>query len=265
MHPSLPAAPLTPQNVVLTSPLEPADWPEDIRNNNKYTLERRFPPTTFQPLPAALVPLTYVPPVREIVERARTAVPATTVRRERHRRWEEAWKRARVPLVLPPNELGIGTGWESLGVVESLRRLAGLEDPPRAPPPPSRAVAGSNYPQPPPLSPRTLPTFAALPRSLQAAFPRQPVTGRVRDPYPRPPRAHTRDQPKKWSDPMPLTARVLRRLYARLWNDLVWVRVLKAPDQGWKASSYELAFGVLKVHKAPRKFGRASSDDLEWI
>ncbi|KAL1405097.1 hypothetical protein Q8F55_008720 [Vanrija albida] len=253
------------KNVTLTSPLAPSDWPEEAQRNSKYALERRFPPSTHQPLPGALKPLTYIPPLRIIPDRARIAVPRSEVRREQRRQWEEGWKRARVPLAIPPNDLGVSTGWENLGVVEALRQLAGVGQTPRVPPPPSRGDSAASPPPPPEVVPTRLPTFTALPRSLQAAFPRRPVTGRVPDPYPRPPKRHTRDQPKKWADPMPLTPRVLRRAYGRIWDSSCWIQPPKTEGEAWKVSDYHGAFGGRKPHKATLTWSRASSADLEWL
>lgn len=179
------------------------------------------PPVTIEgkpALPDPLLPL--APPVvtaPATSPRARKSMPDTARRKASLREYQRNWGGVEVPLTL----LGSGpkTGWEDLGVVDSLRVLAGLD--------PINTSRQRN----------ALSTFNIMPAKLQRIFPVKLRPSSVPQYAPPPPRA-TRQNPRKWSNPHTLTPRMLRRTYRRLWDRLPWV-TQSAVTGEWASCSYE--------------------------
>lgn len=240
----------------MSSPL-PADvWPTIV--TDKEPLPRtRFPPSILQPLPAPLRPLRNpVGNIKPPQPRARTPTPKTALRREAKAEWEREWESFAVPLILPLNEAGSCTGWEDTTVVPGLMHLAGISQ-------------GTD-------SSAELPSLDRLPPSLRAVFPSRSPKGSPKEPYPRPPRQHTRETPNTWGYPRALSPRLLRRLYRRFWDDLQWVRPRVAkPDEThptngqtelvWVKCPYEEIFGAQPLSREGARWSLVREEDMQWV
>lgn len=210
-------------------------------------------PTSERGLPAPLLPLKPVPIKPNIAPSARLRpLPAVDLRKAAKKKSDRDWQEVQVPLVLPPSHEGWRTGWEDLGVVESLRMLAGLDEvtdgrnssgsniqPGLAESTPARA---SPFPPPLPLA-RHLPSFSSLPPHIRLLLPhrRLPPIPRLQA-HPSPPAAHTRPNPRTWGPVRAFRPRLIRRAYKRLWESLTWARPVLAQREGgekWKKVSWE--------------------------
>lgn len=262
--------------MTLSAPLPKEDWPEAVLAKNPNP-ETRYPPMQLQPLPPSLRPLMRKYVNEPAFPRARTKIPPVVLRRAALKEWEWGWANVSVPLILGPNEDGAGTGWEKMGVVETFRQMAGLEDPPSTLPLPRRqrrALAARAVEDRPPAdhpveqSPAedqpaqptpsqcapawttrgaALPSFKNLPGGLQRAFPKRPPSAYRSPPhFPRPRASLTRDQPNTWSHARDMTPRLVRRIYKQAWDRLEWVAHYPYKQKssgivgGWRKSEWEM-------------------------
>lgn len=239
--------------MTLSMPVPKEEWPAFALEKDQDP-QSRFPPVTYQPIPAALRPLARYEPTPIPTVRARTNVPLVMQKRGEKNAWEFCWKRIYAPLILPPQagEVQGRTGWEGMGVVESLRILAGAGEV-HQPPPPRRSglpvVQNKRDP---------LPTLSHLPASLRACFPKRPVK-HVKLDYPRPRPASTRQNPKTWGNPTSLTPRLLRRMYAHLWQNLPWVM---QKNGKWTKCSYAELAGESRPHHV---VAEATEEEMKWL
>ena len=122
------------------------------------------------------------------------------------------------------------TGWEGKGIVEALQALSGLREVPH------HQAMVHDIDQVGLLRGRDLPTFPNLSPILQRIFPFKLRPTLREPPFPRPPSGMTRSNPGTWHHPVRLDARLRRRVYARFWESLVWVR---QGDKGWVKCTHQ--------------------------
>lgn len=145
-----------------------------------------------------------------------------------------------------PSGSGIKTGWEDLGVLDSLRVLAGFHE--------SKTVY-QKFRMPERVEEdeitedrrvvirhHQLETFGHLPKILRAIFPTKLRPTRRESPYPVPPPSHVRETPGRWSRPREVTPRLIRRAYQRLFESLNWVRPVYLESGGTKAGRVETSW-----------------------
>ena len=157
-----------------------------------------------------------------------------------------------------PYGSGVFTGLEGKGVVETLMTFAKVNNayeayqPEIEPKPTSSSSAASQQTKSGHARlPRAqeLPTFPLLSPEYRRIFPQKLKPTMREPPLPRPPKGHTRNNPKTWSNPSELTVRSITRVYTRLWESLSWSRPSSteayswAPQNGkdehWQKCSYE--------------------------
>ncbi|WVQ94839.1 hypothetical protein IAU59_001922 [Kwoniella sp. CBS 9459] len=244
------------------------------------------PPT--DPLPPPLHPLRPPPKAdKESQPRARKHTPTSTTRKEAERSLVRDWELVKPPIALPllksqPVHLPLredekaGASVASLGrmssesdrMISNLRLLAGLDRPghpsldlnldPRSKPP-SPTIAS----QPPNLitirESLDLAPLAALPTLTSLLFPRK-LSPTLREPPLDPPRPKAvRQNPTTWSLPRRLDDRLLRRVYKRLWDSLVWVRpVTRTPSPSSYAGKAIEAFEAVE-----ERWKKCSHDEMK--
>jgi hypothetical protein len=204
-------------------------------------------------LPLCLQPLTPPPlPPSEKTPRARTYHPPNEGQRKARIAWNKERALVKPPLSLPSE--GPNTSWEGLGVVESLRILAGFHETMTLQPRKrvSERIEGDvQEDRRITIRHQDLETFKHLPERLGAFFPIKLVPTLREEPYPIPPPQHRRQTPGRWTRPRPLNERLIRRMYQRLFTGLQWVipKGLSVTDAGktsggwrdveWKSCSYK--------------------------
>lgn len=155
------------------------------------------------------------------------------------------------PIAIPSD--GPKTGWEGLGVMESLRVLAGFHETLILHSRRSAGVDEGDIPESGKVIVRQhqLSSFEHLPKRMKAFFPIKLVPTLREEPYPIPPPQHRRQTPGRWQRARRLDERLVRRMYQRLFMGLNWVipNNLNVMDAGkmlggwkdveWKRCSYE--------------------------
>ncbi|AFR97120.2 hypothetical protein C343_05255 [Cryptococcus neoformans C23] len=175
-------------------------------------------------LPPPLMPLKPSPlPPDDSQARARKRIPACRLRKQAQRLVRRDWKGVQPPLYLPSSSESKDNDVDKKGrtMVDNLRIFAGLSKEPTSP-----------------LTSITALDLSPLPSNLSRIFPTDPRKTRSLPlpPYPPPRPKHTRSNPHTWSLPRKLSGRLVRRIYKRLWDKLIWVRPVKGDK--WKKCGY---------------------------